>query len=167
MSDINLNFVDDDFEFNKINISNPFIDLEEELKEENEPIKIEQEKKEDIVEEQSTDENDDIFNGIYKSMEKYSKLQGNLNDYKKELELLKLDYQKIQDDFEFLNKKYNISNEEITKLNIELKRVKENLAEKEKKILMLKTLLQLIIRKYGTEEITKITRLNIEQLKNI
>lgn len=198
MDDIDLTFIDEDFEFNKIDIKNPLLDLDDnneiEKTDEDSTEKVQsKEKKIDNLESKKEEKkefskkeskkknkettkkneinkrnenNDDLLSDIYDTLEGYSKLREKLNETTKKLELLKLDYEKLKDEEEYLNKKYKNENEAKIKLEFELKRTKTNLIEREKKVLMLKTLIQLIIRKYGEEEIANITGLNKEQLKN-
>lgn len=185
MDDINLNFIDDDFELKEIQLKNPLLDFEE-----NNNVESNDKKKKDVFLDSDKDKkevgkknkkknqknkkqndidnnisNDDLLNDIYSSLEEYSKVVGRVNEKNKELELLRLDYEKVKNENEYLNKKYKSENEAKIKLDIELRRVKSNLIEKEKKVLMLKTLVQLIIREYGAEEIAKVTKLNMDQLK--
>jgi hypothetical protein len=145
MDNIDITYMDDDFEFDKFNLSNSILN------------KIEKQNKNDNTE--------DIYKETYKIIDEFADTKNKLKEKNQEIELLNLELEKLKSDNEYLSKKYNNENEEKIKLNIQLKSTKNNLIEKEKKVLMLKTLLQLIIKEYGIEEISKISRLNMEQLK--
>lgn len=106
-----------------------------------------------------------VLKETYQIIDDYKNLKNNLNIQSKDMDLLNLKYESSQTKYDILKNKYENKLEEIDKNELEIKKLKKEVIEKEKKILMLKSLLEQIINKYGMDNITKITRLNLEQIQ--
>ena len=107
----------------------------------------------------------DVLKQTYHIIDDYNSLINNLNIKNKDMDLLNLKFESSQNKYDILKNKYENKLEELDRNSIEIKKLKKEVIEKEKKILMLKSLLELIINKYGIDSISKITRLNLEQIK--
>lgn len=109
-------------------------------------------------------ENKSVYSATYSVVDKYNKMKNDLANTKNELKLSKLHYESLENDYKLLLKKYENEQQNNKNSNDEIKNIKKELLDKNKNILMLKSLLDLIIKKYGMESISKVTRLNEEQI---
>ena len=109
-------------------------------------------------------ENKSVYSAAYSVVDKYNKMKNDLENTKNELKLSKLHYESLENDYKLLLKKYENEQQNNKNSNDEIKNIKKELLDKNKNILMLKSLLDLIIKKYGMESISKVTRLNEEQI---
>lgn len=109
-------------------------------------------------------ENKSVYSATYSVVDKYNKMKNDLENTKNELKLSKLHYESLENDYKLLLKKYENEQQNNKNSNDEIKNIKKELLDKNKNILMLKSLLDLIIKKYGMESISKVTRLNEEQI---
>ena len=109
-------------------------------------------------------ENKSVYSAAYSVVDKYNKMKNDLANTKNELKLSKLHYESLENDYKLLLKKYENEQQNNKNSNDEIKNIKKELLDKNKNILMLKSLLDLIIKKYGMESISKVTRLNEEQI---
>ena len=107
------------------------------------------------------DNTKDLYKETYSLLDNYNEIKSKLNDTMKELKISNLKYDTLDEEYEKIKKKFE---EEIKKYNEEVKSFRKELVEKNKNIIMLKTILELIIRNYGMENVSKITRLNSKQI---
>lgn len=145
MDNVDIIYMDDDFSFDKKNNQETeIIDVDESLP------KIEKK---------------DIYKETYNVIDNYKKMKNQLKTKNNEYELLNVKYESLLSDYETLNKLYQREQKEHFRRDTEIKELKKEIIDKKKRILMLKSLLELIINKYGIENISKITRLNLEQIQ--
>ena len=150
MENIDIIYMDDDFNFED-NVSN-------EIDDDIDVVNIEE------PEIEKTTSKMNVFEETYSIIDRYNNMQNNLKKINNELNLLKIKYESLNTEYNSLVKKYDkevIKNENNNK---EIKSIRRNLMESNKSVLMLKTLLELIINKYGMDNVCKITKLNEEQI---
>lgn len=146
MDNIDIIYMDDDFNFDS-NISKKI-----------DTIDIDNSK----VESNNSDE--DIFKETYNIIDRYNNMKNQLKTNNNELNLLQIKYENLQTKYNSLEKKYN-KNVNLNENNSnEIKTIRKNLIESNKNVLMLRTLLELIINKYGMDNVCEITKLNEEQI---
>lgn len=114
----------------------------------------------DIIE--IEEETKDIFEETYDLLNNQLNTIEKLNTKSKDYEILKIKYETLEENYKKLEKKYNNKTEALEK---EIKNIKRNNMEQDKKIVMLKTLLEIILKKYGIESVSRVTRLNKEQIE--
>ncbi len=107
-------------------------------------------------------EDNDIFEETYDLLNNQLDRIDTLNKKLEEFEILKMKYESLERTYKKQEEKYKTK---IDTLEKEIKSIKRKDIEKEKKIVMLKTLLEIILKKYGIESISRITRLNKEQIE--
>ena len=140
MDSTDIKYMDDDFIFDdKKSTKIEKIDIEEEI-------------------------NNDIRQQTYSVFDNINKIQNDLKKRNNEINLLNLKYESLENEYKVLKKQYEKEIDNYKNINTELKNTKKELIEKEKKVLMLKTLLELLVKNYGIDDISKITRLNMEQI---
>lgn len=114
----------------------------------------------DIIE--IEEETKDIFEETYDLLNNQLNTIEKLNTKSKDYEILKIKYETLEENYKKLEKKYNNKTEALEK---EIKNIKRNNMGQDKKIVMLKTLLEIILKKYGIESVSRVTRLNKEQIE--
>lgn len=114
----------------------------------------------DIIE--IEEETKDMFEETYDLLNNQLNTIEKLNTKSKDYEILKIKYETLEENYKKLEKKYNNKTEALEK---EIKNIKRNNMEQDKKIVMLKTLLEIILKKYGIESVSRVTRLNKEQIE--
>ena len=114
----------------------------------------------DIIE--IEEETKDIFEETYDLLNNQLNTIEKLNTKSKDYEILKIKYETLEENYKKLEKKYNNKTEALEK---EIKNIKRNNMGHDKKIVMLKTLLEIILKKYGIESVSRVTRLNKEQIE--
>jgi len=121
-------------------------------------IKIEEEPEKIDIKEDSKS----IYKETYSFFDNYNILKSNYINTKKELNISKLNNKTLEEEYKTLQNKYS----ELQKNdNEEIKKIRKELVEKNKDILMTKTLLELIVKSYGIENVSKTIRLKEEQIK--
>ena len=114
----------------------------------------------DIIE--IEEETKDIFEETYDLLNNQLNTIEKLNTKSKDYEILKIKYETLEENYKKLEKKYNNKTEALEK---EIKNIQRNNMGQDKKIVMLKTLLEIILKKYGIESVSRVTRLNKEQIE--
>ena len=74
-------------------------------------------------------------------------------------------YKKLEKEYINLNSTYIIKSEKIDYINNELKEADKKIKDYEKKVSVLKSLLEIIIKIYGYDDVCKITRLTKSQIE--
>lgn len=121
-------------------------------------IKIEEEPEKIDIKEDSKS----IYKETYSFFDNYNILKSNYINTKKELNISKLNNKTLEEEYKTLQNKYS----ELQKNdNEEIKKIRKELVKKNKDILMTKTLLELIVKSYGIENVSKTIRLKEEQIK--
>ncbi len=121
-------------------------------------IKIEEEPEKIDIKEDSKS----IYKETYSFFDNYNILKSNYINTKKELNISKLNNKTLEEEYKTLQNKYS----ELQKNdNEEIKKIRKELVEKNKDILMTKTLLELIVKSYGIENVSKTIRLKEEQIR--
>lgn len=116
----------------------------------------------DVIE---VDDKPDLLDETFEILNKRLTILDNLNKKTKELELLKIEHQKLLDVNEKNKNQEKKDNKKIKELTDEINDLKQQNVEYQKKILMLKTLIKIIFKEYGMESVLKTTKLSLEQIK--
>jgi len=116
----------------------------------------------DVIE---INDNPDLLDETFEILNKRLDILDQLNKKTKELELLKMEHQKLLDNNEKNNYKEKERYKKIKELTEEIKKIKQENIDLQKKILMLKTLIKIVFKEYGMESILKTTKLSLEQIK--
>lgn len=111
------------------------------------------------------DNNVDILEETYNLINKRLDMIDSLNKKTNENKLLQIEYEKLEDENKYLKEKKEQLISKNDDLNKEIKELKKEMMEQKKKSLMLKALVKLMIRNYGIENVSKVTNLNLEQIK--
>ena len=111
------------------------------------------------------DNNVDILEETYNLINKRLDMINYLNKKTNENKLLQIEYEKLEDENKYLKEKKEQLISKNDDLNKEIKELKKEMMEQKKKSLMLKALVKLMIRNYGIENVSKVTNLNLEQIK--
>ena len=111
--------------------------------------------------------NEQLFKDAYKIIDDYSSLKNDLKANQNELELTKLDLELASSELDKLNDQVSDLLKENEKLSYDINVLKTKSENENKKILKFKTLLQIIISEYGYDEISRLTKLNKDKLKDI
>lgn len=118
----------------------------------------------DIIEIENDNELD-IFEETYNIINKKISLVEDYNKKVTDNKLLKVKIEQLEEEIDYLNKKYEknlINNEELL---TEISGLKKELLNQKKRSLMLKALIKIMIKNYGIENISKVTNLSLEQIK--
>jgi len=116
----------------------------------------------DVIE---INDNPDLLDETFEILNKRLDILDQLNKKTKELELLKMEHQKLLDNNEKNNYKEKEKYKKIKELTEEINKIKQENIDLQKKILMLKTLIKIVFKEYGMESILKTTKLSLEQIK--
>ncbi|MBE6160007.1 MAG: hypothetical protein E7157_03050 [Lactobacillales bacterium] len=116
----------------------------------------------DVIE---INDNPDLLDETFEILNKRLDILDQLNKKTKELELLKMEHQKLLDNNEKNNYKEKERYKKIKELTEEINKIKQENIDLQKKILMLKTLIKIVFKEYGMESILKTTKLSLEQIK--
>lgn len=162
MDNIDVIYMDDDFNFDdSINNTVDRVDYskKEEIPEKIDIIDIEEPK---IVKPKLSSH--DMLTETYNIIDKYNGMKNNLKTCSNELNLLKIKYETLQTEYNSIVKKYQKEIDNNKANNKEIKMVRQDLIESNKNLLMLKTLLDMIIQKYGIRSVCRTTKLTEEQI---